>query len=51
MCYKPDEHEAKCPITDLQIVDANVVASYKDQGYTAITFNSTTALVYSKGVP
>ena len=51
LCYPPDQLSAKCPITDLLIVDQSAVNAYQQAGYTVRTFNDTASLVFSKSVP
>ena len=51
VCYPPDDLSSKCPITDIAIVDNTALSDYEDSGYTVRSFNDTTSLVFSKGVP
>lgn len=58
VCYKADEHESKCPITDIRIVETSALEDpnadrdiYKGFAYSAVAFNETASVIFSKEVP
>ena len=50
VCYPAEDHDAKCPITDIRLVESSAESTYTALGYTAMAYNTTASLVYSKTV-
>lgn len=58
VCYKADELDSKCPITDIRMVDSSALEGpnvdkdiYRGFSYSAVKFNETTSIIFSKEMP
>jgi len=51
ICYPPDEHEEKCPITDIVIISNSAISDYEQREYTVIVFNETDSIAFTKMSP